>query len=177
MNFTRFATVAAFASMLAFAFTTVPANAQVKPGDTVTADNAAKVQGLVSPGNFILVRQNMAMRIIPTEHLFPPPPYKAATEQYSPQVSLSADGELKNYVAGLPFPLVDANDPEAATKIMWNFAFRPLFTDDLDARDVEAVSIDKAQPTSSSTSPSVIWAPTNMLDGPKSRRCRWIRTS
>ena len=50
------------------------------------------------------------------------------------------DGDLKGYVAGLPFPLVDANDPYAATKIMWNFAFRPLHTDDLDARDVEVVS-------------------------------------
>src|SRR6266403_4954131 len=140
MNFNRFATVAAFVSMLAFGFTAAPADAQVKPGDTITSDSASKVEGLVSPGNFILVRQGMAMKIIPTGHLYSPPPYKAATEQYSPQVSLTSDGELKNYVAGLPFPLVDANDPDAATKIMWNFAFRPLFTDDLDARDVEAVS-------------------------------------
>ena len=47
---------------------------------------------------------------------------------------------LKNYVAGLPFPLVDANDPQAATKIMWNFAFGRSSTDDLDPHDVEAVS-------------------------------------
>ncbi len=140
MKLNRVAMVAAFASMIAFGFTTVPAHAQVKPGDIITSDNASKVEGLVSPGNFILVKQGMAMKIIPTGHLYWPPPYKAATEQYSPQVSLTSDGELKNYVAGLPFPLVDANDPDAATKIMWNFAFRPLFTDDLDARDVEAVS-------------------------------------
>jgi hypothetical protein len=82
----------------------------------------------------------MTMKIVPTGHLDWPPPYKAATEKYSPQVSLAADGDLKGYVAGLPFPLVDANDPNAATKIMWNFAFRPLHTDDLDARDVEVVS-------------------------------------
>ena len=140
MKLSRVATIAAFASMIAFGFTTVPAHAQVKPGDLITADNASKVQGLLSPGNFILVKQGMAMKIIPTGHLYSPPPYKAATEKYSPQVSLTSDGELKNYVAGLPFPLVDVNDPDAATKIMWNFAFRPLFTDDLDARDVEAVS-------------------------------------
>ena len=29
---------------------------------------------------------------------------------------------------------------DAATKIMWNFQFRPLHTDDLDSRGVEAVS-------------------------------------
>jgi Protein of unknown function (DUF1329) len=67
-------------------------------------------------------------------------PTRAPPKKYSPQVSLAADGDLKGYVAGLPFPLVDANDPDAATKIMWNFAFCPLHTDDLDARDIEVVS-------------------------------------
>ena len=106
----------------------------------ITPDNASQVAGLVSPGNFILVKQGMTMKIVPTGHLDWPPPYKEATERYSPQVSLGSDGELKGYVAGLPFPLVDANDPDAATKIMWNFQFRPLHTDDLDSRGVEAVS-------------------------------------
>src|SRR5690348_5516897 len=101
MRFNRSVTVAAFAWMVAFGFATIPAHAQVKPGDVITSDNASKVQALVSPGNFILVKQGMAMKIVPTGHLYSPPPYKAATEQYSPQVSLSADGELKNYVAGL----------------------------------------------------------------------------
>jgi Protein of unknown function (DUF1329) len=80
------------------------------------------------------------MDITPTTHLDWPPPYKAATEQYSSQVLLSPSGELANYKAGLPFPMVDVNDPEAAIKIMWNYTFRPLYTDDLDARDVEVIS-------------------------------------
>ncbi len=140
MKLNRTATVAAFALTIAFFTTSIPALAQVKPGDVITSDNAAEVESLVSPGNFILVKQGMVMKIVATGHLDWPPPYKAATEQYSPQVSLSSDGNLKNYVAGLPFPLVDANDPQAATKIMWNFAFRPQYTDDVDQRDVEAVS-------------------------------------
>ncbi len=140
MTLNRFATIAAFALMTAVVSAAVPSRAQVKPGDVITSANASKVESLVSPGNFILVKQGMSMKIVPTGHLDWPPPYKAATEQYSPQVSLSSDGDLKNYVAGLPFPLVDANDPDAATKIMWNFTFRPLYTDDLDARDVEVVS-------------------------------------
>jgi len=140
MTFSRFVTITALALTIAIIPRAVPAGAQVKPGDVITPDNASKVEGLVSPGNLILVRQGMKMKIVPTGHLDWPPPYKAATEQYSPQVSLSPDGELKNYAAGLPFPLVDANDPQAATKIMWNFAFRPLYTDDLDARGVEIVS-------------------------------------
>jgi len=140
MTFNRFSTVAALAFAIAVVSAAVPAGAQVKPGDVITRDNASQVEGLVSPGNLILVKQGMTMKIVPTGHLDWPPPYKAATEKYSPQVSLSSDGDLKGYVAGLPFPLVDVNDQDAATKIMWNFAFRPLHTDDLDARDVELVS-------------------------------------
>src|SRR5579862_6319619 len=140
MTQNRFVTMAALALTIALVSDAVPAGAQVKAGDVITPDNASKVEGLVSPGNFILVRQGMTMKIVPTGHLDWPPPYKAATERYSSQVSLNPDGELKNYVAGLPFPLVDANDPQAATKIMWNFEFRPLHTDDLDERDVEVVS-------------------------------------
>ena len=140
MKFNRFVTVSVFALTIALISTVAPAGAEVIPGDVITPDNASKVEGLVSPGNFILVKQGMIMKIVPTGHLDWPPPYKEATERYSPQVSLSSDGELKSYVAGLPFPLVDANDPDAATKIMWNFAFRPVATDDLDERGIEAVS-------------------------------------
>jgi hypothetical protein len=140
MTLNRFATTAALALAIAIVSSAIPAIAQVQPGDVVTSSTASKVENLVSPGNFALVKQGMTMKITPTTHLDWPPPYKAATEQYSPQVSLGADGELKSYVAGLPFPLVDANDPQAATKIMWNFEFRPLFTDDIDTHNIEAIS-------------------------------------
>ena len=140
MSLNRFVTAASFALVIAGVSIAVPAGAQVKPGDVITPDNASKVEGLVSPGNFMLVRQGMIMKIVPTGYLDWPPPYKAATERSSPQVTLGANGDLNNYIAGLPFPLIDTNDPQAATKIMWNFAYRPLHTDDLDARDVEVVS-------------------------------------
>jgi hypothetical protein len=43
-------------------------------------------------------------------------------------------------VAGLPFPLLDANDPQVGLKIMWNFSYRPLYTDDIDIREAEVES-------------------------------------
>jgi len=85
--------------------------AAVKPGDEITPENAALVQDLLSPGNFVLVKQGMRMKIVSTERLEWPPPYKAATEKYSAQVRLNEKGELQNFVAGLPFPSVDPNDP------------------------------------------------------------------
>ncbi len=99
-----------------------------------------KSQSLVSPGNLFLVKQGMQMKIVPPERLDWPPPYKSATEKYSPQVKLGDDGTLQHYVAGQPFPLLDANDPQVAMKVMWNFSYRPLYTDDVDIRDVEIAS-------------------------------------
>jgi Protein of unknown function (DUF1329) len=112
----------------------------VKPGDLITPQNASAISDLVSPGNLELVKQGMRMNIVPTARLEWPPPYKTATEKYSPQVRLNDKGELDNYVAGLPFPLLDPNDPQVATKVMWNFSFRPQYTDDVDIRDVEVES-------------------------------------
>ena len=102
------------------------ATAQVKPGDVITPSNSAKVGNLLSPGNYQLVRRGMIMKIVPSSSVEWPPPYKAASEQYSPQVELTPGGNLMNYKAGLPFPLVDVNHPQAATKIIWNFEFHPL---------------------------------------------------
>lgn len=132
----------AFALVLAgsLALFSTPADAGVKPGDVISKSNASQVQDLLSPGNYILVQQGMQMNIIPTSKLDWPPPFRTATEKYSPQVVLNPDGTLKNYVAGQPFPLLDPNDPQIATKLMWNFSFRPLYTDDADLRFPEIAS-------------------------------------
>ena len=114
--------------------------AAVKPGDVITKDNAAQVQDLLSPGNLILVQHGMQIHVIATDKLDWPPPYKTASEKYASQVSLDANGELKGYVAGQPFPLLDPNDAQVAMKVMWNFSFRPLYTDDADLRFAQVAS-------------------------------------
>jgi hypothetical protein len=109
--------------------------AQVKPGDFITPENATKVKNLVSPGVYYKVERGMEMKIVPTERVDWPPPYKDATEKYSAQVRLTSDHKsLVGYVAGQPFPLIDPNDPDVATKIVWNNVFRPITTDDYDLR-------------------------------------------
>jgi hypothetical protein len=112
-----------------------PVRAQVKPGDLITSESATKVKDLLSPGVYFKVVHNMTMKIVPTQRVDWPPPYKDATEKYSGQVRLSSDHRtVIGYVAGQPFPLIDANDPQVANKIAWNNVFRPLFTDDYDLR-------------------------------------------
>jgi hypothetical protein len=128
------AAAAALATLALTAMST-PAFAEVKPGDVITMENAAKVKDLVSPGVYYKVERGMSMKIIPTSRIDWPPPYKDATEKYSSQVRLSRDNRsLVGYVAGQPFPLIDANDPSVAVKIVWNNVFRPIGSDDYDLR-------------------------------------------
>jgi hypothetical protein len=133
--------IALFVGAMA-AFGASPALAQVRPGDVITPDNASKVHDLVSPGVYYKVLEGMSMKIVPASQIDWPPPYRDATEKYSSQVRLSKDNRsLVGYVAGQPFPLVDPNDPQVATKIMWNNVFRPLLTDDYDLRFYDCDSV------------------------------------
>src|SRR5271156_1944974 len=121
--------------MLALLCLSLPGEAGVKPGDFITPDNSAQVKDLVSPGVFYRVQHGMTMKIVPTTRVDWPPPYKDATEKYSSQVVLSKDHRtVVGYVAGQPFPLIDANDPDVATKVVWNNVFRPIQSDDYDLR-------------------------------------------
>ena len=136
----RLATLTAFVLVLAISNT--PASAQVQPGDFITPDNASKVQNLVSPGQYLRVLHGMTIKVVPTERIDWPPPYKDATEKYSSQVQMSPDHRsLVGYVAGEPFPIVDANDPDAGTKVMWNVAFRPISSDEYDLRWFDCDSV------------------------------------
>ncbi len=58
----------------------------------------------------------------------------AATQRYHPQVELTPDRkDMVNFVAGIPFPLVTKEDPDAGIKIILNQQSR-LIVDDVDAR-------------------------------------------
>ncbi len=119
-----------------------PSAADVKPGDFITPENASKVKDVVSPGVYWRVQHGMTMKIVPTERIDWPPPYKEATEKYSAQVRLTSDHRsLIGYVAGQPFPLLDPNDPDIGTKITWNYFFRPVSTDDYDLRFFDCESV------------------------------------
>jgi hypothetical protein len=115
--------------------------ADVQPGEVITKDNLSKARDLIGPGVTWCVEHGMAMQIVPTKKVEWPRAYKAATEAYSSQAHLSADrNTVENYVAGMPFPNIDPNDPDAAIKIMWNYQYKPLITDDVLMRDFQVPS-------------------------------------
>ena len=62
------------------------------------------------------------------------PVYIQATLDHSAQVELG-EGHLKNYVAGLPFPLINPQDPTAGEKMAWNLRYR----DQGDTREAWAI--------------------------------------
>ncbi len=121
--------------MAAFALFANVVSAQVQPDDVITPAKADKVKDLVSPGVYQRVKNGLAMKIVETQTIEWPPPYKAATEANASKASIGPDHRtISGYVAGLPFPGIDPNDPDAAIKIIWNMQFRPVFTDDYDLR-------------------------------------------
>src|SRR5258708_9008091 len=92
-----------------------PGYAQVKAGDFIRPENATKVKDLVGPGVYSKVERGMSMKIVPTQRVDWPPPYKDATEKYSPQIRLSQDKRSTvGFVACQPIPLIDANHPEVS---------------------------------------------------------------
>jgi hypothetical protein len=115
------------------------AQAQPAPGTVINKANADQVKDFVSPGIMWCLERGMAMKIAPYKKIEWNPPFKEATEKNSGQVKLAADGRsLEGYVAGLPFPKIDPNDPEVALKIMFNYEHKPYITDDADLRNFDA---------------------------------------
>ena len=106
--------------------------ADVNPGDTVTKDNMAEAADLLIPGIQWFVENGMPIQVGEYKKVNLPKLYAEATEKYSGQVQLSADGrEMFNYVAGVPFPNIDPNDPMAGSKIMWNQEQKPAYVDNV----------------------------------------------
>jgi len=112
--------------------------AQVSPGDQITKANSQKIEGLVSPGVKWCIDNGMDLDIVKSEPIPIPADYKAATEKYSAQVKLNSNNTLDNWVAGKPFPIIDASDPQAAQKVMYNFERTHYFTETLDCHLTDA---------------------------------------
>jgi hypothetical protein len=104
--------------------------AELKPGTTIGADNVDQYSRYVPAAARFAVAHGLRMRIIPERRVEWSQGFQHATEKYAPQVELDSNGYLKNYVAGMPFPLIDLSDPAAAAKIAYNWHMGPFMPDD-----------------------------------------------
>lgn len=113
------------------------AMAVVQPGDLVTHKNLDQVKGLISPGVENAVQLGMDLAIVPYRRIFAPRAFREATEQYSDQAFIDDNNDMKSWVAGTPFPVIDINDPKAAPKIMYNYERGFFYSDDLNLNLVD----------------------------------------
>ena len=103
---------------------------ELKPGTIIGADNVDQYSRYVPSAAKFAVAHGFRMRIIPDRRVEWSQGFQHATEKYAAQVTLDNDDYIKNYVAGMPFPLVDATDPKAAVKIAYNWHMGPFMPDD-----------------------------------------------
>jgi hypothetical protein len=122
--------------------------ARPQPGTTIDASNLAMFAEYIGPSVRWAIERGLELEIVEPRPIPLEPARLAATEKYSAQVRLAADKlGIENYVAGLPFPMVDTADPDAAVKLMYNYENR-IAVDDVDIRNFECDtgSLDEDRP-------------------------------
>ncbi len=107
------------------------------PGTVIDSANAQQYEAFLGPSIRWAIGRGLKLRVIAPREIPLEPARELATEKYSSQVRLSGNKlRLLNYVAGIPFPLVSVDDPDAAVKLMFNYENR-ISVDDLDLRNFD----------------------------------------
>jgi hypothetical protein len=108
-----------------------------EPGTVIDASNVSKWKHLIGPSIHWAIDRGATLDVVGRRPLPIEPRREQATQRYHAQVRLSDDRRsMKNYVAGIPFPLVTKDDPDLAVKLMFNYESR-LVVDDVDLRRSE----------------------------------------
>ncbi len=109
-------------------------------GTAIDGTNLDRWAHVLPPAMRWAIRRGASLTVAENEPLVMEPWRVEATEKYHAQVELAPDKKgLVNYVAGIPFPWVTAEDPDAAVKLMLNFENR-IIIDDFDGPDFGCVT-------------------------------------
>ncbi len=122
----------------------------VPPGTTIDRNNLAKFTSVVPEALGFAIEHGLTVHIVKARAIPSPPAYQRATEQYSSQVYLDAHDTMQNYVAGLPFPLIDPFDPKRAIKIAYNWHWGPFIPPQVNllaTQKTRAWRVDPYQPS------------------------------
>lgn len=97
----------------------------ITPGMTISKDNVQVAEKVLPPEIFRVVQAgDFEIEVQETTDTPLFVDYVAASARNAGQVQLGADGALKNYTAGQPFPVLDVSDPQAGVKAAWNYRYR-----------------------------------------------------
>lgn len=104
------------------------------PGAVVTAENMERWSHLLGPSVQWSVARGATLDVIAPKEIPFEKARAEATQRYHDQVRLAPDKRsIQNFVAGIPFPFVTPDDPDVATKTMFNMENR-VVVDDMDIR-------------------------------------------
>jgi hypothetical protein len=112
-------------------------------GAVIAHTNVDQFSAAIPPGLAFAIRHGLTITVAPTRRIEWPLAYQSATEKYSGQVALDEHDAIRNYVAGLPFPLIDTADPRAGVKVAYNWRWGPFIP--------REASVDSAQKTKAYT--------------------------
>lgn len=114
-----------------------PRPGEPPPGTIVSSANLSTWKDFLPPSIQWAVGRGMKIEVIEAREIPLEPKRLEATQRYHSQCRLSPDkNQVLSYVAGLPFPLADETDPDAAVKLIFNFENR-IVVDDVDIRNFE----------------------------------------
>jgi hypothetical protein len=112
-----------------------PAHSDLTPGVTVSARNWQVAEEMLPEEVLARVRAgDLTITVAPPQDFPLHGNYRAATLRHAADVRLDTHGNLENYTAGLPFPLLDPADPYAGLKLAWNLRLRSLGGDSEELR-------------------------------------------
>ena len=134
---TRDLTTIVVAGVLAWA-TATPAADGPRVGEVLGPETAASADGLLPPEIFAHYQKGEyrnAVMAWPADVYNWPEDLKAATAVNQGRYKLGETGEILDastgtppaYVFGFPFPTIDPADPEAGTKVVWNYFYHTWY--------------------------------------------------
>ncbi|HKY21348.1 MAG TPA: DUF1329 domain-containing protein [Vicinamibacterales bacterium] len=102
----------------------------VKPGMVIAKDNVESVKEYLNPSMFMFIKNGATtLKVAETFDFAPSPKYLEATRKNT-DVGFEANGNLKNYISGRPFPKEpDLKDPQAGVKLAWNYQYGRVWGD------------------------------------------------
>ncbi len=115
-----------------------PAGAELKPGDTLDRNTWQSAQGLLPEEILKHYREGEYINPIaewPTDKYNWPPDLLAGTKANEGKFAIGPEGGIIDkatgkqppFIIGHPFPTIDASDPQAAVKAVWNFFYRTWY--------------------------------------------------
>lgn len=116
--------------------------ADLNPGDTLNQDNWQQAKNLLPQGMIPRFQDGSYQAKITTlpATMTWGSKFKSATEANAGKFAVDATGALTEqttkvvppFFYGYPFPQIDAKDPQAATKVIYNFSYTLMQADDID---------------------------------------------